>query len=108
MTETTKTPRAKKAAKADKGPSNISKGREIFAAELARRANGEFADNRAFRSRVMGRMQMELDVSVASSATMYNVASKEATAANPAVGLGRDPKKVKVAKVKVAKVAETV
>lgn len=84
------------AAPAPKAPSKKSLATAIFAHEMARRAAGEFASNKAFRSCVLLRMHLELGVSYASASTMYNAAKKEAEVANPEVGLGRDPKVVKV------------
>lgn len=82
---------------------NIARGLAIFNEQLAKRAAGEFTNNRLFRASVTSRMQVELGVSIASAATMYNAARVKAN--DPT--LGRDPKKVKTT-AKVTKVAETV
>lgn len=105
MTTPAKAPRTPKAPKevVAKTPSNISLGKTIFNEQLAKRASGEFTTNRDFRASVITRMQSELSVSVASAATMYNSAKATAEQDNPAIGLGRDPKKEKVAKAPRAK-----
>lgn len=105
MSQAQKTPKTPKAPKevVAKASSNISQGKTIFSEQLAKRTSGEFTTNRDFRASVINRMQSELSVSVASAATMYNSAKADAEQANPAIGLGRDPKKEKVAKAPRAK-----
>jgi len=71
-----------------------SQGDAIFAGELTNRANGAFDSNKAFRARVLTRMETEIGVSRASAATMFNQAKKAVEASDTNVGLGRDPKKV--------------
>ena len=100
MTQDTNTPdtiaAVAAAHAAPKAPSKKSLAMAIFAAKLTEREQGLFASNREFRAAVLKTIQTELGVSVPSAATMFNAAKVEATAANPAIGLGRDPKKVKV------------
>jgi len=91
--QTTATP----AVAAPKEPSKKSRAVAIFAARLADRAAGKFDSNKAFRAAVLTQIQAELGVSVASAATMYNAAKKDAETADANVGLGRDPKKEKPA-----------
>lgn len=81
---------------APKAPSKKSLALAIFQAKMADRANSLFATNKEFRAAVLSAIQTELSVSVASAATMYNAAKKDAEAADATVALGRDPKKVKV------------
>ena len=88
---------------APKAPSKKSQADAIFANAMAQRAAGAFASNKAFRAAVLTAIQTQLSVSVASAATMYNSAKKAAEAADATVGLGRDPKKEKPAKVEGAK-----
>jgi len=78
-----------------KTPSKKTLALAIFAAALTERAQGLFGTNKEFRNAVLSRIQTQLSVSVASAATMYNAAKKEAEAAGT-ITLGRDPKKVKV------------
>ncbi len=78
-----------------KAPSKKSQAVAIFAAAMATRAAGGFDSNKAFRAAVLTKIQADLGVSVASAATMYNAAKKDAEAADANVGLGRDPKKEK-------------
>ena len=92
-TETIVTPAAPAAPKA---PSKKSLAVAIFATKLAERAAGKFASNKEFRAAVLRTIESELGVSTASAATMYNAAKVEAEAADAAIGLGRDPKVVKV------------
>ena len=92
-TETIVTPAAPAAPKA---PSKKSLAVAIFATKLAERAAGKFASNKEFRAAVLRTIESELGVSTASAATMFNAAKIDAEAANPDLGLGRDPKVVKV------------
>lgn len=85
-----------------KTPSKKSLAVAIFAACMADRVAGVYTTNKAFRAAVLGKIEADLGVSVASAATMYNACKKEAETADAAVGLGRDPKVVKV-KVEGAK-----
>lgn len=78
-----------------KAPSKKSLAVAIFAAALAERASGLFGSNKEFRAAILTKIQADLGVSVASAATMYNAAKKDAEAADAAVALGRDPKKEK-------------
>lgn len=101
---------AKKKAEAPaaKPPSKKTQGFAIFDEELKRRADGAFAGeeypNKAFRKHVIARMMAEVtdkngkagDTSLASASTMYNQAMKAAEADDPNLGLGRDPKVVRV------------
>lgn len=80
---------------APKAPSKKSQALAIFQAKMADRAAGKFASNKEFRAAVLTTIQAELGVSVASAATMYNSAKKDAEAADATVKLGRDPKKEK-------------
>ena len=93
-TETIVAPAAAPAA--PKAPSKKSQALVIFATKLAERAEGKFASNKEFRAAVLRTIESELGVSTASAATMYNAAKVEAEAADAAIGLGRDPKVVKV------------
>lgn len=79
-----------------KAPSKKSQAVEIFRAKLAERSQGLYGTNKEFRAAVLSAIQTQLGVSVASAATMYNAAKKEAEAADASVKLGRDPKKEKV------------
>lgn len=79
-----------------KDPSKKSLALAIFRAKLEDRKNSLFASNKEFRAAVLSEIQAKLGVTVASAATMYNAAKKEAEAADATVGLGRDPKKEKV------------
>jgi hypothetical protein len=87
-------------AAAPKAPSKKSLALAIFAAALTARtaaaAAGTPMSNKDFRAGILKSIQADLGVSVASAATMYNAAKKEAEAADATVALGRDPKKVKV------------
>lgn len=94
-TETVVTETATQTAVAVKAPSKKSQADAIFAARLADRAAGFFKTNSEFRNAVLKEIMETVGVSVASAATMYNSAKKEAEAANPTIGLGRDPKKEK-------------
>jgi len=87
---------ATQAAAAPKAPSKKSLAVAIFVAALADRAAGKFATNKEFRAAVLTKIQADLGVSVASAATMYNAAKKDAETADATVKLGRDPKKEKV------------
>lgn len=80
---------------ATKAPSKKSQALAIFNAKLAERAQGLYGSNKEFRAAVLVAIETELSVSRPSASTMFNSAKKEAEAANPAVGLGRDPKKAK-------------
>lgn len=91
-TETT----AAAAPAAPKAPSKKSLATAIFVALLAERAAGKFTSNKEFRAAVLSKIQADLGVSVASAATMYNAAKKDAETADTSVKLGRDPKKEKV------------
>lgn len=103
---------------AQKTPSKKSQALAIFAAKLVERKQGLYATNKEFRAAVLRAIETDLGVSTASAATMYNSAKVEAEAADATVGLGRDPKTVKVkaegagkrgrpAKAKVAAVVVT-
>lgn len=81
---------------APKAPSKKSLALAIFQAKMEDRKNSLFASNKEFRAAVLATIQKELGVSVASAATMYNAAKKDAEAADATVALGRDPKKEKV------------
>ncbi len=87
---------------APKAPSKKSLALAIFAAKMAERTQGLFASNKDFRAAVLRTIETDLGVSTASAATMYNAAKIEAEKADASVGLGRDPKVVKV-KVEGAK-----
>ena len=80
---------------APKAPSKKSLALAIFQAKMADRAAGKFALNKDFRAAVLAAIIADLGVSVASAATMYNAAKKDAEAADATVKLGRDPKKEK-------------
>ena len=82
--------------KAPKAPSKKSQAVAIFAAKLEERKQGLFATNREFRAAVLRAIETELSVSTPSAATMYNSCKDEAEKADPTIGLGRDPKVVKV------------
>ena len=86
-TETVATPKA---------PSKKSLALAIFQAKMEDRKNSLFASNKEFRAAVLSEIQTQLGVTVASAATMYNAAKKDAEAADASVALGRDPKKEKV------------
>ena len=92
-TETIVTPAAPAAPKA---PSKKSLALAIFSAKMVERSQGLFASNKEFRASVLRAIETDLGVSTASAATMYNAAKVEAEAADATVGLGRDPKVVKV------------
>lgn len=101
-----------------KAPSKKTLANAIFAACLAKRAAGDYDSNKAFRTDVVQTISKDLGVTIASASTMYNQAKKDAEVADANVGLGRDPKKVKVkvegakrgrpAKAKVVEPASTV
>lgn len=80
---------------APKAPSKKSLALAIFQAKMADRVAGKFTSNKEFRAAVLTTIQADLGVSVASAATMYNAAKKDAEAADATVKLGRDPKKEK-------------
>lgn len=82
-------------AVAVKPPTKKSQADAIFAARLADRAAGKFGSNKEFRITVVKEIMAAVGVSIASAATMYNSAKKEAEARDPKLGLGRDPKKEK-------------
>lgn len=84
------------AVAAPKAPSKKSLALAIFSAKMVERTQGLFASNKEFRASVLRAIETELGVSTASAATMYNAAKVEAEAADATVGLGRDPKAVKV------------
>lgn len=95
-TQTTEvTTEAVAAVATPKAPSKKSLALAIFQAKLVERSQGLFGSNKDFRAAVLATIQTDLGVTVASAATMFNAAKKEAEAANPNIGLGRDPKKVK-------------
>jgi hypothetical protein len=96
MTKTVDTTVTTPVAAAPKAPSKKSQALTIFQAKMADRTAGKFTTNKAFRAAVLASIQADLGVSVASAATMYNAAKKDAEAAGT-VTLGRDPKKEKVA-----------
>ncbi len=77
-----------------KAPSKKSLALDIFNAKMTERGQGLFGSNKEFRAAVLSSIQNDLGVSVASAATMYNAAKKDAEAAGT-VTLGRDPKKAK-------------
>jgi hypothetical protein len=81
-----------------KAPSKKSLALAIFTAKMTERSQGLFASNKDFRASVLASIQADLGVSVASAATMYNAAKKDAETANADVKLGRDPKKEKAPK----------
>ena len=81
---------------APKAPSKKSLALAIFAAKMVERTQGLFASNKEFRAAVLRAIETDLGVSTASAATMYNAAKVEAETADATVGLGRDPKVVKV------------
>jgi hypothetical protein len=95
-TETTVTTPAVAVVAAPKAPSKKSFAVAIFAAKMVEREQGLYATNKEFRAAVLGAIEADLGVSVASAATMYNACKKDAETAGT-VTLGRDPKKVKVA-----------
>ena len=97
MTQTADTTVTTPVAAAPKAPSKKSQALAIFQAKMADRVAGKFATNKAFRAAVLASIQTDLGVSVASAATMYNAAKKDAETADATVKLGRDPKKEKVA-----------
>lgn len=78
-----------------KGPSKKSQADAIFAAKMADLKVGKFTSNKEFRAAVLTQIVIDLTVSVASAATMYNQCKKEYEAADTTVKLGRDPKKEK-------------
>ena len=80
-----------------KAPSKKSLALAIFQAKLTERSQGLFASNKEFRAAVLSTIEADLSVTRASASTMYNSAKAEAEKADAAVGLGRDPKKVRVA-----------
>lgn len=98
-TQTNTTPATNTAAPAatavPKAPSKKSLALAIFQAKMDDRAAGKFATNKEFRAAVLTTIQADLGVSVASAATMYNAAKKDAETADADVKLGRDPKKEK-------------
>lgn len=94
--ENTQVAATETAAAAPKAPSKKSLAVAIFVAALADRAAGKYATNKEFRAAILTKIQADLGVSVASAATMYNAAKKDAEAADATVKLGRDPKKEKV------------
>lgn len=100
MTEITQTNATETTATAvvatPKAPSKISQAQLIFNAKLVERSQGLFASNKEFRASVLTTIQVELGVSTASAATMYNAFKTNAEAADATIGLGRDPKTVKV------------
>ena len=81
---------------APKTPSKKSLAVAIFAAKMAERTQGLYASNKEFRSAVLRAIETELGVSTASAATMYNSCKVDAETADANVGLGRDPKVIKV------------
>lgn len=93
---------------AAKAPSKTSQAKPIFTAALAVRqaeidnnvpvADRVYKTNKDFRLGVCGVISTTLGCSMASAGSMYNAFKIEAEAANPNVGLGRDPKKEKPAK----------
>ena len=89
ITETTK------AVATVKAPSKKSVAVGIFQAKMVERDQGLFGTNKEFRAAVLIEIQSTLGVSTASAATMFNACKTDAEKVNPAVGLGRDPKKVK-------------
>lgn len=78
-----------------KAPSKKSLALAIFNSRLTERTQGLFESNKAFRAAVLSDIQTQLSVSVASAATMYNAAKKDAETTGT-VTLGRDPKVIKV------------
>ena len=97
-TETIVAPAA--ASAAPKAPSKKSLALAIFSAKMVERSQGLFASNKEFRAAVLRAIETDLGVTTASAATMFNAAKIDAEAAAAAagttVGLGRDPKVVKV------------
>lgn len=95
-TQTTEvTTEAVAAVATPKAPSKKSLALAIFQAKMVERSQGLFGSNKEFRAAVLSAIQTDLGVSVASAATMYNAAKKDAETADATVALGRDPKKVK-------------
>ena len=99
-----------KIEKAPRAPSNVAKGKVIFAEALTLFNEGKFESKKAMRKTVIDRMMAELStpekpVSVASAAMMYNTAYKTAQKADESIVLGRDAKKEKPAKVVAKEVA---
>ena len=79
-----------------KAPSKKSLATAIFAAKMIERAQGLFASNKEFRASVLNAIVADLGVSIPSAATMFNACKIDAEKADANVGLGRDPKQVKV------------
>lgn len=72
----------------------------IFNSMLEQKKAGEFETMKAFRQTAIERFQNEIaDVSGSAACTLYNQCKIVANAADPELKLGRDPKKVKPAKV---------
>jgi hypothetical protein len=80
----------------EKAPSKKSQADSIFNAMLGEHQQGLYGSNKAFRAAVLGAIQTQLGVSVASAATMFNSSKKFAENAGM-VTLGRDPRKVRPA-----------
>lgn len=72
---------------------------ELFDRMLAKREEGAFETNKAFRAATIQALQDELDISGSSACSMYGTNKKRVCDEDPTLGLGRDPKKAK-AKVK--------
>ncbi len=79
-----------------KAPSKKSQALVIFQTKMLERSQGLYKTNKEFRKAVLEAIVTVLSVSVASAATMYNAAKKDAMAADATVALGRDPKKERV------------
>ncbi len=94
--ETTGIVEATVAPTVTKAPSKKSVAVAIFAAKMVERSQGLYASNKEFRAAVLRAIESELGVSTASAATMFNACKVDAEAADANVGLGRDPRKVKV------------
>lgn len=80
-----------------KQPTKKAQALEIFNARLVERSQGLFASNKEFRLSTVAAIQAALGVSITSAAAHYNTCKLANEALNPALGLGRDPKKVKPA-----------
>ena len=80
-----------------KQPTKKAQALEIFNARLVERSQGLFASNKEFRLSTVAAIQAALGVSITSAAAHYNTCKLANEALNPALGLGRGPKKVKPA-----------
>lgn len=96
MTVTVKEIQGAEAIVVAKTPSKKSMALTIFQSKLADLKAKKFTSNKDFRAAVLETIKLDLGVSTASAATMYNAAKKDAEAADVEVKLGRDPKKERV------------